>query len=337
MWITWTLLIVSLVVILTGCDLFTNGVEWTGKKLKLGEGAVGSVLAAVGTCLPETLIAILAIIFGQKVSGGHEVGIGAILGAPLMLSTLAFFITGLSVLIFTMTRRRTTRMLVNHRILGRDLRYFFIVFGISAAASFLPTAPLKYSTAVLLVGLYILYIRQTFADNVDAEVDEDISPLHFFRRDGEPPLGLVIGQAIAGLGTLVYGAHLFVDELTAISEATGLSALVLSLIITPIATELPEKFNSILWVRRQKDTLALGNISGAMVFQSSIPPGIGMLFTPWHLNDQALACIVVAIISAAVAWAEMTWKKRLSPYSLLLGGAFYLVYLAWIFRWFPGM
>src|SRR5258708_30497250 len=95
---SWSLLALSLAIILFGCDLFTNGVEWAGKKLRLSEGAVGSVLAAVGTCLPETLIAILAIVYGREKGAGSQVGIGAILGAPLMLSTLAFFVTGAAVL-----------------------------------------------------------------------------------------------------------------------------------------------------------------------------------------------------------------------------------------------
>lgn len=329
---TWIWLVVSLGIILVGCDLFTNGIEWAGKKLNLSEGAVGSVLAAVGTCLPETLIACLAIVFGRKAgAGGEGIGIGAILGAPLMLSTLAFFITGAAVLVFTYTGRRTADMQVDHRVVSRDLRFFFVVFGLAALASFLPGRTWNYVAAVILVLLYAIYVRQTFADGGE-DRDEEISPLHFFRRPEEPPLWLVLLQAVVGLGTLVYGAHLFVGELTLIGAATRVPLLILSLIITPIATELPEKFNSVLWVRQRKDTLALGNISGAMVFQSSIPPAIGLAFTRWDLNPQAVACVVVALASAGVAYVEMTWRKRLSPYSLLLGGLFYAVYLVWVLR-----
>ncbi len=327
----WVWLLASLGIILVGCDLFTNGVEWAGKKLNLGEGAVGSVLAAVGTCLPETLIAVLAIVFGSKAgAGGVGIGIGAILGAPLMLSTLAFFITGAAVIGFSIAGIRTTEMRVNHAVLGRDLKYFFVVFSFAALASFLPSRAWNYWAAGTLVTLYVVYIRLTFADKSGADTAEEISPLHFFRRAAKPPLWLVIVQSLTGVGILVVGAHLFVGQLTLVGAATRVPLLVLSLIITPIATELPEKFNSILWVRQRKDTLALGNISGAMVFQSSIPPAIGLVFTPWDLNPQAIACVVVALGSAGVAYAEMTWRKRLSPYSLLLGGLFYVVYLVWV-------
>jgi cation:H+ antiporter len=79
----------------------------------------------------------------------------------------------------------------------------------------------------------------------------------------------------------------------------GISPLLLALLIVPIATELPEKVNSILWIRRGKDTLAFGNITGAMVFQGSLLPAIGLLLTPWTPNHEVLVGIVVAYIAAA--------------------------------------
>ena len=87
-------LAIAFVVILLGAELFTNGIEWFGRKLELAEGAVGSVLAAVGTALPETMIPIIAIAFGGGGESTDAVGVGAILGAPFMLSTLAMFVTG---------------------------------------------------------------------------------------------------------------------------------------------------------------------------------------------------------------------------------------------------
>src|SRR5277367_583729 len=80
------LLAVSFMLILGGSELFTNGVEWAGKRFNVAEAAVGSLLAAVGTALPETFVPIVALLMPGE--GAHErgaVGIGAIIGAPLML------------------------------------------------------------------------------------------------------------------------------------------------------------------------------------------------------------------------------------------------------------
>jgi cation:H+ antiporter len=127
---------------------------------------------------------------------------------------------------------------------------------------------------------------------------------------------------------------LFVDSVTAVSAAAGISALVLSVIVTPIATELPEKFNSITWMRHKKDTLALGNITGAMVFQSIVLPAIGIFCTGWsmqQLGHAGIASIVLAILASTLLWGEITLKKRLSPYVLLGGGFIYLLFPIYLF------
>ena len=104
------LLIGSLAIILIAAELFTNGIEWFGHRLNLAEGAVGSVLAAVATAMPETLIPVIAILgpvlFGGDPEASHAIGAGAILGAPFMLSTLAMFVTGVAVLLLRAHRRR---------------------------------------------------------------------------------------------------------------------------------------------------------------------------------------------------------------------------------------
>ena len=324
-------LVIALGIILVGAELFTNGIEWFGRKLKVAEGAIGSVLAAVGTALPETMIPIIAILFSRGTSSSHEVGIGAIMGAPLMLSTLAFFVTGLAVFVFTATRRRTIRMHVDPVVLGRDLRTFFLVYAVAIASMFVPWKAAKIVIAVFLFGSYVYYVRQTFCCTSESEIEHELGPLHFHRAAEIPRLRVVVMQVVFALVLIVLGARLFVDNLSAVALASGVSAFVLATIITPIATELPEKFNSITWVRQKKDTLALGNISGAMVFQSSVLPALGIGFTEWAYTPQALVTGLTAIASSLFCWADLRFRKRLSPYTLLVGIIFYAAFLAYTF------
>src|SRR5205814_518954 len=148
---------------LGGAELFTNGIEWLGRRLQLGEGVTGSVLAAVGTALPETIIPLIAIVFGEGDSH-DDIGVGAILGAPFMLSTAAFFVTGIAIFIFAARRGRTTKMNVNTRILGRDLRFFLIVYALAIGAAALPWHAAKVGLAVFLLALYGLYVWRTLQD-----------------------------------------------------------------------------------------------------------------------------------------------------------------------------
>jgi cation:H+ antiporter len=329
---TVALLIVAFIVILAGCELFCNGVEWFGRKLNLGEGAVGSVLAAVGTALPETVIPLIAILISRgKV--GTEIGIGAILGAPFMLSTLAMFVCGVSIVIFTMTKRRTRKIRFNKTIMGRDLLYFLVAYAIAVAVGLVNIGPFRYAVAVLLVLGYAVYVRQTMKSEGDLE--GECRALYFHRTAASPQLKAVILQIIVALVAIIFGADLFVRELTKAAEALGVPALVISLLLTPFATELPEKFNSVMWMRHKKDTLALGNITGAMVFQSTFPVAIGMAFTQWRLYEPGTANSWHAVVAAGVALlagAILYGRLRLTKSgfglgSLLFGGVLYGAFL----------
>lgn len=79
----------------------------------------------------------------------------------------------------------------------------------------------------------------------------------------------------------------------------------LSLVLAPLATELPEKINSVIWVREGKDELALGNVTGAMSFQASIPVTIGLLLTPWKLDSFALTAAGLALVGGIVAYVAI--------------------------------
>lgn len=114
-------LLAGLLVILIGAELFTNGVEWLGSRLGLSEGAVGNLLAAVGTALPESIIPLVAFLGGDEAA--MHIGIGAILGAPFMLGTLAMFVTGFSA--WLLRGRRNVKLQVEPALICRDLRVFF--------------------------------------------------------------------------------------------------------------------------------------------------------------------------------------------------------------------
>lgn len=319
------MLLVGLGVILVGAELFTNGIEWLGKKMRLSEGCVGSILAAVGTALPETLVPIIAIGFGSS-AATDEIGIGAILGAPFMLGTLALFVTGAAALIFAMFGRRRTTMLIDETVMKRDLRFFLAVYSMAIAASLLADHRYKVVLACGLLLAYGFYVYQTIRTG-ECVVDTDINPLLMARRQANPRLRYVLLQVMIALGCIVGGAEMFVHTMEKLATALRVSPFILSVIITPIATELPEKFNSVLWISRGKDTLALGNITGAMVFQSSVIPAIGIVMTPWVLTPAAFTSAAITLGSIALIFIYLQAKGYLRAYTLLSGGMCYALFL----------
>ncbi len=335
----------ALVVILAACELFTNGIEWLGCRLNLSPGVVGSVLAAVGTALPETLVPIAALVFVGG-AAARDIGVGAILGAPFMLATLAFAVTGLSAWVFRAGRPSGTRLAVDARSLGQDFRYFFIVYLLAIGASFVLAAlraqgavgahlvPVARGVIVVaLLGAYFYYVRQHLLSGDDPHSEEGLAPLYFQRRCETAPRFRFVGlQVLVALAAILGAAHVFVGSLCQLSQTLGLPPLILSIIVTPLATELPEKCNSVLWVRRGKDTLALGNVSGAMVFQSCIPVAIGVGMTEWILTPTALASAVVALLSAAIVYTCLRRCGELDARLLLIGLPLYAAFLLVAFR-----
>jgi cation:H+ antiporter len=140
-------------------------------------------------------------------------------------------------------------------------------------------------------------------------------------------------QVLASLSLIIIGAYFFVDAVEHLATSFGLDEALLALVIAPIATELPEKFNSVIWVRQGKDTLSMGNITGAMVFQSAIPTVVALLFAAdaWHFGEGSRIAFLsagIAFLSTAAIFIPMARSHRLTGRRLLVGGAFYLVYLA---------
>lgn len=325
-------LIITLAVILGAAIVFTNAIELLGERLNLGSGAVGSVLAAVGTALPETMIPVIAIvgtlILGGDAAASQEIGIGAIIGAPFTLATLALFVVGASALGFRRRRETGAHISVDERVTSLDIGFFFIFFAIAAAVG-LVELPLygKILVAILFVGSYVLYVVRILQHGGETQ-GEPPGKLFLWRPfRGEAPTWAVVAQVVGAIVIMAVGAHFFVQAVEHVSTIVGIPAVVIALIIAPLATELPEKFNSVIWLRESKDTLALGNISGAMAFQSTIPVAIGILFTPWNLGFLPGLAAVFALVSGAILFFNLRAKQRVRSTYLLGGGILYIAFL----------
>jgi len=323
------LLAASFAVILAGALLFTNAVEWLGHRLAIGEGAVGSLLAAVGTAMPESLIPVVAVIGGGE--GADEVAIGAIVGAPFLLATIAMMLVGLAALGYR-TRRPQGRNLKAHApTLQRDLTVFLVFFSVALLLGLGLPYGVRIGAAVALVLGYAVYVWRTLAAGGEVQAEETLGPLLMDRTRGDDPATrTILIQFAVGLGAMVGGAQLFVEEVIAVAEGIGVAVLVLSLVLAPLATELPEKANSFFWVRDGKDALALGNITGAMVFQSMLPIALGLLLTDWELDRFAVLSIVLGVAGGLVAYWALRLRGQFNAPAIIAWGTLYAVFLGFV-------
>lgn len=324
------ILLASLVLILIGAGAFTNALEHLGERLGISEGVTGSIFAAVGTALPEAMVPVVAVLAGNgNLDIRHEVGVGAILGAPLMLSTLTLCLMGLFA-----AKSRGWHQPFHPEPTGlhRDLTWFLMAFTVGGLAIFFPPEwrLARVTIVLVLILMYMVYLlltirasRSLVEQGHGTEADQ---PLFLSRIRLPENLLTILLQLGIGLGILVGGAKGFVYGVEHLAAWLGISALALSLLIVPVATELPEKINSIIWVRRGRDTLAFGNITGAMVFQGSLLPALGVMLTPWAPRIEVLLGMGITLL----ATCYLLWLSRsgsIKPYHVMVNGLCYVAFV----------
>ncbi|HEX6447255.1 MAG TPA: sodium:calcium antiporter [Streptosporangiales bacterium] len=347
------LLVGCAVGIYASCEWFVNAVEWLGQRLRLGPVAVGTVLAAFGTALPESVVTFVAVVLGGD-ARTRDLGVGAAMGGPLVLATVAYGVTGLMLLVTRAPARRARRDVrvpvgvgasaptpdapdaaeaaqepapayahpEEMRKLSRDQILFLAVFVAKVALGLVAFA-VKPWLGLLFFAAYAAYFVRALRSGSGEH--EELRPLFLQRRRPRPATWAVVVQTVGALG-VVYGAsQLFVGQLDAVGPLLGLPPAVTALLLAPVATELPEIMNAVIWVRQGKPRLALANISGAMMIQATVPSGLGLLFTPWRFDAPLVLAGVVTM--AAMAYLIVLLRRgRLTARSLLGAAAFYAVF-----------
>ena len=345
------LLLAAFALILVGAELFTNGVEWLGQILGMTEGATGSILAAIGTATPETLVPIVAILFTQSVEA-DDIGVGAILGAPFMLGTLVMLLIGVTAYALRGRRGRDT-LRVDRAHASRDLGFFLVMYSAALAIALIP--PLRELKGVLgwiFLPAYFLYLYlvlrtpQRSPSDIEEAAEElqafdALSFAKYLHRVGarldprRPPRWLIVAQTLLAFGAILLGAKIFAAWIDAFSHAMGFNALLVALLLAPLATELPEAANSLIWTKDGKDVIALGNVAGAMVFQSTIPVTVGVLLTPWVLGPFGTVAALFALASGALIFVQLRFRTKVDALplsSLVVGGSLYVVFILYVVR-----
>jgi len=332
------LLIGCAAAIYLACEWFVNAIEWLGVELGVGTMAVGTVLAAIGTALPESVVTLVAVLSGSA-EAGKAIGVGAALGGPLVLATLAYAVVGVLLLLRRARVRRDAARVdgggapghavevgdefarVDRRRLALDQSWFLVIAG-TALVLGLVAFPGKAVLGLAFIAGYAVYVRKELSGDDPAHTADDLAALRIWRRESEPPGWAVVAQTIGSLVVVVLASQLFVRQLEWAGPELGLPPAAVALLLAPVATELPEVLNAVIWARQGKTQLAMANISGAMMVQATVPAGIGLLFTPWHF-DNVLVSASLATLGAVTYLRLLAVSDRLRPGWVTGTAAFY--------------
>ncbi len=326
--LTIALFLGSAALIYFACEYFTNSVEWCGRHLNLGATAVGSVLAAFGTALPESAVTFTAVVFGHTPLQ-KDIGVGAAMGGPLVLATIAYGVVGLVLWMCQNRLKRTDHGVVaDYKRLGSDQISFLLIFAVKVGLGLVVFA-WKPWLGLLFLAAYAVYVWReiTAGDDAPGDDEEELEPLKFNAKN--PNLFWAGSQAVAALAVIAAASHVFVAQLESIGTALGMAPHLVALLLSPVATELPETMNAVIWVRQGKERLALANISGAMMIQATIPSALGIIFTPWRFDANLMVSGAVTAIAIVALWL-MFARKRVDSRWLAAIGLLYGLFAAWL-------
>jgi len=295
-------------VIYFACEAFVNGVEWLGMKLGLTQTATGTVLAAFGTALPESVVTLVASAFGNT-PAQKDIGVGAALGGPLVLSTVAY---GVVALVLLLNARRLGRgahptVEVNAARLREDQLWFLGIFVVKVALGLLVFGWKPFLGIAFLAAYAIYTLNELRGKDCEVADADDLEPLKLRPREADPAAGWAVLQTGIALAVIFAASRFFVHQLDAFGAQLGISAELTALLFSPVATELPETMNAVIWVRQGKERLALANISGAMMIQATVPTAFGLFWTPWLLEWPLL--VAAGITMAATLYLQWIFRK----------------------------
>ncbi|MEO8804303.1 MAG: sodium:calcium antiporter [Rudaea sp.] len=319
------LLLCSAVVIYLACEYFVNGVEWVGRKLAVGRRATGSILAAFGTALPESVVTFIAVVFGTTPEQ-KSIGVGAALGGPLVLATIAYAMVGVTLLLYRRRLPNTDVVRDEFKRLSQDQGWFLIIFVVKIGLGLVLFA-YKPWLGVLFLVAYGAYFRKEMRGEQGKDEDDKLEPLKLASRQNTPVTWAAVAQTLMALVVIFLASRLFVNQLDTLGPLLGIHPQLLALLLSPVATELPETLNAFIWVRQGKYRLALANISGAMMIQATVPTSLGLFFTPWLFDKSLMIAALVTL--AAVAILFFAFRRGITSRILLASMAvFYGLFAA---------
>jgi cation:H+ antiporter len=317
-------LLASAAVIYVACEYFVNGVEWVGRKLAVGQKATGTILAAFGTALPESVVTLVAVAFGSRLAD-KDIGVGAAMGGPLVLGSIAYAVVGAAMLMCRRALPRGSDATALYAGLSRD-QGWFIVISVFKLVVGLVSFAFKPWLGALFLAAYGAYAWKEMGGD-QGGVADDLEPLKLTPRATTPGTGAALAQTAAALAVIFGASRFFVGEMAALGPYAGSTPQLLSLLVSPLATELPETLNAIIWVRQGKVRLALANISGAMMIQATVPTAFGLFWSPWRLDRAVVAAGAVTLLSVTLLFVAFRrgWITRTLLASMSLFYAFFAV------------
>lgn len=306
MWLQIVLFVVGIIVVTWGADQLTDGAVGLAERMGIPQIVIGLTIVAVGTSMPEFFVSLMS-----AVNATPDLAVGNIVGSNIFN---ALFIVGVAAAL--------SPIAILHSTVKKDIPFALVssvvllMMCLDGGISRLDGGIL---TAMFVLFMYIVLKGAKGNPEVAAErEDSDRKPM---------PVGKAVVLLIIGLGCLILGSNVFVDNASAIAKSLGMSEALIGLTIVSCGTSLPELATSVVAARRGNSGIAIGNVLGSNAFNILMTLGVTGLIAPMHLSGITSVDLSVMVISMVLLWLFSFTKHRIERWE---GGLLLAVFIGYM-------
>lgn len=298
------LLVAGFVLLVKGADWFVDGSAGIAARFGIPQLVIGLTIVAMGTSAPEAAVSITA-----AMSGNAGITIGNVIGSNILNVLLILGIT--AVMIDVPVKRSTIKW---------EMPFMHLITIVLAVLGW-TGGIIDRTEGIVLWVLFLIYLGYLFRM---AKKDSE--------EEGEEllPLWKQLLMLIVGIGCVIFGSDLTVDNATILAEALGMDDRLIGLTIVAFGTSLPELVTSVTAARKGKADIAIGNIVGSNVFNILFVVGTTALITPVTFKTGFLFDSAVALAAGLMLWFGVMKEQKLKrPVGvlMLIAYAVYFLYL----------
>ncbi len=300
----FVIFVIAMGVLIWGADLLINQSERIALKFKIPEFIIGATLIALGTSLPEMAASIAA-----SMNGKPDIAIANVIGSNILNITLVLA----TVFIISKKINPARDFFAKDSTWALVPVLVFILMIIDGMISRFDATLL-----LLLMGAYLLFLLQD-AKNIPEEDMEDLDESVFSWVK-------VIPILFVGIILVIVGAHFTVESASEIARDFGISEWVIGIIMVSLGTSLPELVVSVSAAAKGKVDMAIGNIIGSNMANTTIVLGAAALTNPMAIDASAylfdIATMIVATLLLVFITANKLYNKSAGISLIIVLGLF---------------
>ena len=302
------LLIIGLALLIFGAELIIRGSVSFGRKLKVSLFAIGVVIVAGGTSLPELASSINAVLIDHA-----DLAVGAVVGSNIANLILVMAATSFLIPISNINQNQINQawMNIGLAIILIFMSYFILSFNYLFGI---------FSICLLLIIMFIQIKRGSL----------DVSEVE---EKGDYSLFISIIFIVGGIILLIYGSDLFVESAINIANQLNIPEAIIGVSLVAFGTSLPELVVGILSAIRRKVDFALGNVLGSNIYNVLGVLGVSSFFGNFSIPRVIGSVDLFFMLFVTVMiLGFMIFLKRLGRTYGSIGLLFYVGYIVYVFN-----